>query len=250
VPCGSIGGAEQVLERTDARYVIVGERHGTEEIPAFFADLVCQASERAPVIVGLEIEAPQQASIEGLSSVPTAALPPGLRCCGRTIGAMATAAPAQPCSRCSSGSGNCAGGGADHFPGIMVPAPDAADARARHGESWMAALRAQPRRRLLALIGRVHAETQPIGFRGRGGIPTSLRRSRLTLSYVAVRMAARGPRRIMPSAPAEHSGRGYDLFIGRVRPFPPRPRREDKAGKTKAEAVLPALLGPATLPVP
>ena len=64
LPCGNIAGADHVLERTGARYVIVGERHGTKEIPAFFGDLVCHVSELGPVVVGLEIEAHQQASLE------------------------------------------------------------------------------------------------------------------------------------------------------------------------------------------
>jgi hypothetical protein len=210
VPCGSIGGAEQVLERTDARYVIVGERHGTEEIPAFFADLVCQASERAPVIVGLEIEAPQQASIEAYlqSDGSPAARAALLREDHWRYGdGRASAAMFALLERLRQLRGS---GRQITFLAFMVPAPDAAARERGMAEAWMAALRAQPRARLLALIGRVHAETQPIGFAAAAAsyVPAA---QRLTLSYVPFE-AARGPRRIMTSAPAEHSWPRYDLF--------------------------------------
>jgi uncharacterized iron-regulated protein len=203
VPCGSIGGAQHVLERPNARYVIVGERHGTREIPAFFADLVCQVSQSSPVVVGLEIEAHQQAAIEAylLSDGSPASRAALLRedhwrnPDGRASAAMFALLERVRLLRRS--------GRQITVLAFMVAAPDP-DARERGmAEAWMRALRAHPRARLLALVGWVHAETQPIGFSPAAAsyLPPA---QRLTLSYVPAD-AAPGARRIMASAPAKHS---------------------------------------------
>lgn len=52
--CGAVEGVEAVLEA--GTIVLVGEMHGTEESPAFVADLMCSALERGlPVTAALEI---------------------------------------------------------------------------------------------------------------------------------------------------------------------------------------------------
>jgi hypothetical protein len=49
-----IPGLSALLARPGLRYVVVGELHGTEELPAFFGDLVEEVSARRPVSVVLE----------------------------------------------------------------------------------------------------------------------------------------------------------------------------------------------------
>jgi hypothetical protein len=53
-PCSAVPGAESLWRSPEARFVIVGERHGTTEAPAAFGDLVCLASREGPVAVGVE----------------------------------------------------------------------------------------------------------------------------------------------------------------------------------------------------
>lgn len=221
VPCGGIAGAEHVLERKAARCVIVGERHGTEQIPAFFGDLVCHAGERAPVVVGVEIEAHQQASLDaylksdgGLDARAALLREDHWRNRdGRASAAMFALIERLRQLR--------AQGWDITLLAFMVPARDG-DARERGmAEAWVAALRAQPQARLFALIGRVHAETQPIGFRAPAAsyLPAA---QRLTLSYVPSDLVGGGAR-VMASAPPEHAWPRYDLFYSVGAPFKASP---------------------------
>jgi hypothetical protein len=66
--CRAVGGAEALLSQSAQRYIIVGERHGTAEVPALFGDLACLASAQGPLIVGLEMEADQQAALDSFLS--------------------------------------------------------------------------------------------------------------------------------------------------------------------------------------
>jgi hypothetical protein len=52
--CAPVPGSEQLWANPGTRYVMVGETHGTNEVPALFADLVCAASEKRKVVVALE----------------------------------------------------------------------------------------------------------------------------------------------------------------------------------------------------
>ena len=55
--CQPVDGAEALWSRADLRFINVGEAHGTNEVPAIFADLVCAArSTGRPIIVGLELQ--------------------------------------------------------------------------------------------------------------------------------------------------------------------------------------------------
>jgi hypothetical protein len=55
-PCSPVPGAEQLWTRSEVRFVLVGEMHGTAEAPAIFADLVCSAREaKRPIVVGIEL---------------------------------------------------------------------------------------------------------------------------------------------------------------------------------------------------
>jgi hypothetical protein len=59
---GPISGAENVLD--PGTILLLGEIHGTNEIPDFVATLACLAVERGPVTVGLEIPSDEQARID------------------------------------------------------------------------------------------------------------------------------------------------------------------------------------------
>jgi hypothetical protein len=63
--CQPVAGAERLWANHETRWVMVGEMHGTAEMPAFFADLVCQAaaSDR-PVTVALEQDTEMQPAID------------------------------------------------------------------------------------------------------------------------------------------------------------------------------------------
>lgn len=67
--CAPPPGAE-ALWTPQARYVIVGERHGTVETPAVFAELVCEAVSRGPVIVALEFPDVMQPDFDAFLAAP------------------------------------------------------------------------------------------------------------------------------------------------------------------------------------
>ncbi len=63
--CKAIAGADELLQRPDLRWLVVGELHGTAELPDAFADLVCLAAARGkPVTVGLEFPPEEQARFD------------------------------------------------------------------------------------------------------------------------------------------------------------------------------------------
>lgn len=61
--CTPIAGLDEVLS-TDAKYVVLGEIHGTVESPAIFADAVCQSAAHGPVTVALELPETDRASLD------------------------------------------------------------------------------------------------------------------------------------------------------------------------------------------
>ncbi|VWX50884.1 hypothetical protein [Novosphingobium sp. 9U] len=62
--CTSVPGADELWQPT-TRWVIVGEMHGTNEIPAAFSNLIClAAATKRPVTVALEYPADGQAIID------------------------------------------------------------------------------------------------------------------------------------------------------------------------------------------
>lgn len=65
-PCRPIAGAEQLWTNDQVRWILVGERHGTAEIPAIFGDLLCLASAHSgrPIVVALEHPVEEQARID------------------------------------------------------------------------------------------------------------------------------------------------------------------------------------------
>jgi len=62
-PCPPIIGAERLLTTTP-RWLIVGEPHGTNEVPEAFGDLVCAISKHRAVTVALEQPVSEQAAID------------------------------------------------------------------------------------------------------------------------------------------------------------------------------------------
>lgn len=61
--CEQIPGAKSLLDRPVLRWIVVGETHGTNEIPRAFGDLVCLASLSQPVAVALEQAVSEQTAI-------------------------------------------------------------------------------------------------------------------------------------------------------------------------------------------
>lgn len=60
-PCQPLPGADSLVQNAGARFIWVGEVHGTQEQPALFADLVCHAAQTGrPIIVALERDADEQ----------------------------------------------------------------------------------------------------------------------------------------------------------------------------------------------
>ena len=63
--CNPVPGESALWANPQTRYVLVGEGHGTAEIPAFFGDLVCAAQlSGRPVIVGVEADEAGQSDID------------------------------------------------------------------------------------------------------------------------------------------------------------------------------------------
>lgn len=62
--CAAIPGFEHVLADDGLRWIVIGEVHGSNEVPALFADAVCLASRSRPVIVGLEQPSTDQPAID------------------------------------------------------------------------------------------------------------------------------------------------------------------------------------------
>jgi hypothetical protein len=63
--CAPIQGASQLWEKPTTHYILVGEIHGTAEIPAFFGDLTCAAySSGRPIVVAIEAAETEQGAID------------------------------------------------------------------------------------------------------------------------------------------------------------------------------------------
>ena len=64
VQCSPITGADMLVNRTDLRWIVVGEIHGTKETPVIFGDLACLASTSRPVIIAVEQVTTEQPAID------------------------------------------------------------------------------------------------------------------------------------------------------------------------------------------
>lgn len=63
-PSEPISGLTAIVARRDIHYLVLGESHGTREIPAFFGDLVVQAQRSRPIVAALELPATEADRIE------------------------------------------------------------------------------------------------------------------------------------------------------------------------------------------
>lgn len=70
-PCSAPTGTE-ALWLPEARFVVVGEMHGTTETPAAFAAMVCAAAEQGPVTVALELPQAMQPQLDAFLAAPDA----------------------------------------------------------------------------------------------------------------------------------------------------------------------------------
>lgn len=55
VDCPTIAGFDQILDNKKTQFIVIGEFHGTNEMPQIFGDAVCHASKERPISVALEM---------------------------------------------------------------------------------------------------------------------------------------------------------------------------------------------------
>ncbi|QPQ54610.1 hypothetical protein IC614_09770 [Allosphingosinicella flava] len=67
--CGALPGIEQLLDRPDFNYLLIGEYHGTAEMPAVAADALCAGAKAGrPLILGLEFPPANQPYLDAYLS--------------------------------------------------------------------------------------------------------------------------------------------------------------------------------------
>lgn len=62
--CGTSAALATAAAESNARFLVLGEIHGTSEAPTAFGDWVCAVSRNRPVIVGLEYEDSAQSALD------------------------------------------------------------------------------------------------------------------------------------------------------------------------------------------
>ncbi|MFK3890365.1 hypothetical protein [Sphingomonas sp. NPDC079357] len=62
--CPPVDGFDKVIAASNARWIVAGEVHGTNEMPAMFLNLVCLASRASPVVVAVEQPEQDQPAID------------------------------------------------------------------------------------------------------------------------------------------------------------------------------------------
>lgn len=68
-PCTPPDGTDALLAM-ERRYIVVGELHGTTEVPAAFAQMVCAAAQRGPVTIALELPTVMQPQLDDFLAAP------------------------------------------------------------------------------------------------------------------------------------------------------------------------------------
>src|SRR5215471_19091009 len=69
-PCSPIPGADQIWSKASVHWVFIGELHGSNETPAAFRDLVCDAiAQGKHVTVALERPTSEQAALDNILTV-------------------------------------------------------------------------------------------------------------------------------------------------------------------------------------
>jgi hypothetical protein len=78
--CLPVPGADQIWSKASVHWVFIGELHGSNETPAAFRDLVCDAiAQGKHVTVALERPTSEQAALDNISQ-PKTFQQPGNRC--------------------------------------------------------------------------------------------------------------------------------------------------------------------------
>ena len=169
-PCAPPGGAAALLA-LDRRIVIVGETHGTVETPAAFGEIVCTTAATWPVLVVLEYPVQMQPTLDAFMAQPDAGTarrllldyPHGPFRFHDGRGSEAMMALLQRLREMAQ-----AGADLKLLAGVpdspRVPGFTQAHAELDRAQQWSAAARAAPQRRMLVLVGSVHAEkTRRVG---------------------------------------------------------------------------------------
>ncbi|MDQ3074876.1 MAG: hypothetical protein M3Q88_04600 [Pseudomonadota bacterium] len=211
--CAELSGAHLVINDASKPFIIVGERHGTAEIPMFFANLVCLAASKGPVVVGLEFEPDQQSSLDTyLASDGAIAARSALLTerhwgypDGRASEAMFRLLDQLRQLKLS--------GQAITVLAFMRNTADPDRREQAMATAWQESLEAKPGAKLLALVGAVHAERERLG----NFVPAAhwLPRDRtITLNYVAS-----GPRGVVSVVSPKFRWPRYDLWYSVGQPF-------------------------------
>lgn len=219
--CSRLSGTELVLADNSKRYVILGERHGTSEIPAFFGDLVCAAVSKGPVVVGLEIETDQQKSLdEYMASIGDQGSRDALLAHrhwsytdGRASEAMFLLIENLRLLRYN---------GKQIRVRALMPAADTPDARElAMGLAWKQSLQGIENAKLLMLVGSVHAEREPLGsfIPAANALPAS---ETITLSHFPS-----GRRVISVEVPAQFRWPRFDIWYSVGKPFSSSPHARE-----------------------
>lgn len=164
-PCTPLDGGAEIVADPAVDYVLAGEVHGTKELPAAFADLVCAAVQTAkrPVLVGLEHGPISQAAFDAylasngddearsaLLAAPTWGVPGGR-------GSQAMLDVVEAVRRMRVHGGDVAIVAFDH----EIATPGTTEAREQAmAEQLVAARRARPGALVVALTGLGHADKQ------------------------------------------------------------------------------------------
>ncbi len=222
--CPYLRGAELVLADQSKRYVIVGERHGTNEIPLLFSDLVCAAASKGPVVVGLEIQTDQQKSLDQfMASGGDQAAQDALLAHdhwrsqdGRASKAMFQLLENLRRLRYE---------GRQIFARALMPSANSPEAREfAMGMAWKQSLQGYDKNaKLLMLVGSVHAEREPLGrfIPAAHALPAA---ETITLSYFPS-----GRRGLFAGIPAQFRWPRYDIWYSVGRPFSPSPAARGKS---------------------
>lgn len=97
--CAAPTGADALLARPE-RILVVGDSHGTVEIPAAFLAIVCEAARQGPVTVALEMPETERVLFRNAMAAPTEAAARNTLLYGAFGNPGApTAGTAKPCSR-------------------------------------------------------------------------------------------------------------------------------------------------------
>lgn len=211
--CPDMPGAELVLADPSKRFVIMGERHGTAEVPPLFGNLVCLAASSGPVVVGLEMQTDQQRSLDVYMASSGSRRDQDALLTekhwhsrdGRASEAMLHLVEYLRRLRES--------GRPVSVFAFMRPADTPEGRELGMALAWKDIFESNPGARLLALVGSVHAEREPLGgfVPAAHALPTG---QTITLGYFPSRR-----RGVSAEAPAEFRWPRYDLWYSVGRPL-------------------------------